>query len=97
MDIIAQPPKKHPRYGGRKKGTLNKRTELLRKAQQRGVTPLDYMLRVMRDEKASLARRDEMARAAAPYLHPKRAAEDKAGKTVPLVLYLTDDLEGDGK
>jgi hypothetical protein len=32
--------------------------------------PLDYMLSVMRDEHVDLARRDEMAIAAAHYLHP---------------------------
>jgi hypothetical protein len=36
-----------------------------------GDLPLDYMLRVMRDPNASARRRDEMARAAAPYLHSR--------------------------
>ena len=39
--------------------------------QERTESPLDYMLRVMRDETADERRRDEMAKAAAPYLHPK--------------------------
>ena len=34
------------------------------------------MLRIMRDPKASNTRRDEMARTAAPYLHPKMAATE---------------------
>jgi hypothetical protein len=29
------------------------------------------MLRIMRDDKADAKRRDEMAKAAAPYLHPR--------------------------
>jgi hypothetical protein len=33
--------------------------------------PLTYMLEVMRDAKADHKRRDAMAMAAAPYLHPK--------------------------
>jgi hypothetical protein len=33
--------------------------------------PLEYMLRIMRDPREPAARRDEMAKAAAPYLHPK--------------------------
>ena len=33
--------------------------------------PLDYMLSVMRDANADPKRRDAMAMAAAPYLHPK--------------------------
>ncbi len=36
--------------------------------------PLDYMLRVMRDESADPDRRDDMAKTAAPYLHGKIAA-----------------------
>ena len=39
--------------------------------------PLDYMLAVMNDPSADAARRDRMAVAAAPYLHPKVA---EAGK-----------------
>jgi hypothetical protein len=34
------------------------------------------MLRIMRDPKASNTRRDEMARTAAPYLHPKMAVTE---------------------
>jgi len=34
-------------------------------------TPLDYMMRVMRDKRALGERRDDMAKAAAPYLHHK--------------------------
>jgi hypothetical protein len=36
--------------------------------------PLDYMLQVMRDPTASEARRDMMAKAAAPYRHPQLQA-----------------------
>lgn len=36
-----------------------------------GLTPLEYMLAVMNDEKADLFRRDKMAVAAAPYVHAK--------------------------
>lgn len=36
-----------------------------------GESPLDYMLRVMRDPGVEEKRRDDMAKAAAPYLHPK--------------------------
>jgi hypothetical protein len=38
-------------------------------ASAEGLLPLDYMLKVMRDEAADRERRDDMARAAAPYLH----------------------------
>jgi hypothetical protein len=57
---------------GRPKGSRNKRTRtLIEAAQAGGETPLDYMLTVMRDPKAPAKRRDEMAKAAAPYVHAK--------------------------
>ncbi len=80
--------------GGRKKGSLNRKT-ILNKAAKEGATPLEYMLRVMRDRKAKTVRRDDMAKAAAPYLHARRALEDKAGKTVPPMVYVTPSLEED--
>jgi hypothetical protein len=43
-------------------------------------TPLDYMLRVMRNPKVDPARRDEMAKLALPYLHAKPAAVERIGK-----------------
>ena len=61
------------------------------------MTPLEYMLRIMRDRKASTQRRDDMSKAAAPYLHARRAPEDKAGKTVPPMVYLTPMLEDEEK
>src|SRR5207244_687553 len=57
---------------GRKKGIPNKRTQALQAAvEETGLTPLAYMLQVMRDETADIERRDEMARAAAPYIHAR--------------------------
>ena len=32
---------------------------------------MEYMLRIMRDPREPAARRDEMAKAAAPFLHPR--------------------------
>jgi hypothetical protein len=43
-------------------------------------TPLDYMLGVMRDPAVEPARRDEMAKLALPYLHPKPTAIEHTGK-----------------
>jgi len=61
--------------GGRQKGALNRATaEARAAAEATGILPLDYMLRVMRDDKAEPKRRDAMAVAAAPYLHPKLSA-----------------------
>lgn len=44
-----------------------------------GLTPLEYMLRVMNDPSEDGQRRDKMAIAAAPYVHGK-AAEAAPGK-----------------
>jgi hypothetical protein len=63
--------------GGRTAGTLNKRTrEMLDGIASTGETPLQYMLRVMRDPDAPPARRDAMAIAAAPYVHSKLGQVD---------------------
>ncbi len=67
-------PRGLPKTGGRRKGTPNKRTRDFNAAiSEAGVTPLEYMLAVLRDEKASSDRRDRMAVAAAPYIHPRLA------------------------
>lgn len=60
--------------GGRKKGTPN-RTTAARQTEiaASGLTPLDYMLSVMRDEQADTATRLDAAVKAAPYVHPKLA------------------------
>ena len=68
--------------GGRKKGSKNQRTAAA-DAAKAGKLPLDYMLDVMRDESVDNLRRDDMARAGAPYLHARRAPEDKRRRTVP--------------
>jgi hypothetical protein len=67
--------------GGRKKGSKNKRkavaelmSDVVVQAAQSGETPLEYMLRVMRDPTQKDHRRDEMAKAAAPYVHARLAA-----------------------
>ena len=63
--------------GGRQKGTPNKLTSDTRRAiAESGETPLDYMIRIMRDETVEPSRRDAMARTAAPYLHPRLLAVD---------------------
>ena len=58
--------------GGRKKGSRNKKTaKQVAEIKATGVTPLEYMLKIMRDEGADAALRADMAKAAAPYVHPK--------------------------
>jgi hypothetical protein len=63
--------------GGRKKGAVNRATaEARAAAEATGIMPLDYMLSIMRDANAEPKRRDAMAMAAAPYLHPKMSADE---------------------
>jgi hypothetical protein len=66
---------------GRKLGSPNKASAARQaKVAATGITPLDYMLKVMRDEKADAGRRDDMAKAAAPYVHPKLASMQHTGR-----------------
>ena len=78
---------KGQKTGGRKKGSKNKIKpphDVIRKVEAEAVanciatgeTPLSYMLRVMRDPTVEDPRRDEMARAAAPYVHAKISPEN---------------------
>jgi hypothetical protein len=73
-----------PLNAGRKKGTPNRKTlermaredaaKLLEAKALENDLPLDHMLRVMRDPTVEPHRRDAMAKAAAPYVHPTLAA-----------------------
>lgn len=57
-----------------------------------GETPLQYMLRVMRDVGADEKRRDAMALGAAQYLHPKLAAvQHKGDQENPVALTVSND------
>ena len=70
--------------GGRQKGARNRATaEARAAAEATGILPLDYMLTVMHDDKVEPKRRDAMAIAAAPYLHPK-VSPVEAAKTEQL-------------
>ena len=96
---------KGKKTGGRQKGSKNRRTlerEMLIGGQ---ITPLEFMLNLMRKEPPPKADpitvvqheglRFEAAKAAAPYVHARRAPEDRAGKTVAPVMYVTPNLESD--
>lgn len=57
---------------GRPKGAkTGERREIQATAHRLGLTPLEYMLAVMRDETQDTDRRLRMACAAAPFVHPK--------------------------
>lgn len=60
---------------GRKPGIPNKVTQK-REAEiaESGLTPLEYMLSILRDETQDAAARFEAAKQAAPYCHAKLAA-----------------------
>ena len=60
---------------GRKPGTINRFSkDLLEKASQSGLLPVDYLLGVMRDESLDTRLRIDAAKAAAPYVHQKLSA-----------------------
>lgn len=66
---------------GRKRGVPNKATREMREAiKASGLTPLEYMLQVMRDENEDEARRLHAASMAAPYVHAKLSCVEVAGK-----------------
>ena len=72
------------RRGGRRKGTPNRATAA--KAAEiaaSGMTPLDYMLAVMRDETAARPERLEAAAKAAPYVHPRLSAIEYTAPAEP--------------
>jgi hypothetical protein len=48
-----------------------------------GLTPLDFMLQIMRNPDQDLAFRAEMAKATAPYIHQKLIAADNTNRFVP--------------
>ena|SRR6478609_7918452 len=92
------------RRGGRQRGTPNKVNAQKRaEIAASGETPLDYMLRIMRDAAAEPERRDHMARSAAPYIHAKlqavvQADHSKGVPTISIVQLsdLPDDISTPG-
>jgi hypothetical protein len=65
---------------GRPKGSKNKSMqERMAALMAGGETPLEYMLRVLRDPQTEHARKDEMSKSAAPYMHPRLAATEVSG------------------
>ena len=64
---------------GRPRGAKNRRTQMLeegnRLASKGGLSPLEHLLLVMRDERRPFRQRIEAAKAAAPYCHPKLSVQ----------------------
>ena len=65
---------------GRKVGAATAKTrEIANGAASEGITPLEYMLARMRDPNVPDAARDDMAKAAAPFIHPKLSSIEASG------------------
>src|SRR5690349_22829831 len=101
------------RFGaGRKKGALSQKTRVIaERAAAEGITPLEVILRTMRSAWARASKNGEtvtsfqdaliaasMAEKAAPYVHPRLAAErhevtgaDRTPATPQVILYLPDN------
>lgn len=66
---------------GRPKGALGRKTrKIAEKAAETGVTPLEFMLEIMRDEQQDIKLRAEMAKSAAPFMHPRLESIAVTGK-----------------
>lgn len=76
---------------GRKKGSVTQATvyrqEMLAKAASEGLSPLEFMLNVLRNDGAKFEDRFEAAKAAAPYVHPRLAAVEHSGNQDKPVAY----------
>ena len=72
---------------GRKPGSKTRRVqEIAAKAAEAGITPLEYMLAILRDEAHDTATRMDAAKSAAPYIHPKLSNVEMSGPDgAPLV------------
>ena len=77
---------------GRKPGSVNRRNaEVIAEAVEAGITPVEFMLGIMRDEDADPKRREWAAEKAAPYLHPRPAPLER---TVEIDLPDTSTVAG---
>jgi hypothetical protein len=75
--------------GRKKSGTNRLDTKARQQAMESGITPLDYMLGVMRAEDGTKAEKMDAAKGAAPYVHARLAhIESKAEAAVSFVARL---------
>lgn len=78
--LVKPKSRENGKLGGRPKGAQTKRTvEIAKAAAAEGLTPIEYMLSVMRDETAEQSARLEAAKASAPYIHPRLSAVELSG------------------
>jgi hypothetical protein len=79
--------------GGRRKGSLNKKTILrAQTAENLGLSPLEFLLSVVRDETRDIAVRLDAAKCAAPYVHARLQTTVAPSGTIQIVL-ANGDLE----
>jgi hypothetical protein len=85
-----------PRPGaGRPKGSLSRRhVEVRAGAASEGLTPVEYMLFLLRDEDAGHEQRAWAAEKAAPFLHPRPAP---VSRPIVIELHDTSTFEGVSK
>ena len=76
MEPVGDKPKENPKAASGEKSSIPQ--SIQDEAASANMTPLDYMLKVMRDEGEDKKVRMTMAYYAAPYIHPKPTG--KAGK-----------------
>jgi hypothetical protein len=80
---------------GRKPGYTTKKTrEIADRAASEGITPLEFMLSILRNEDKPDAERFEAAKHAAPYIHPRLSTID-ASVQGGLRIEIVDDHDGD--
>ena len=79
---------------GRPRGSRSAKTaDRLAAIEATGITPLDYLLNIMRDGEQDKIVRLDAAKAAAPYVHPKLAnieATHKGDAEHPIIITATD-------
>ena len=78
---------------GRKPGSKNK-TTLARELAiaESGLTPLQYLLKIVRDEDQDQESRVEAAKAAAPYIHPRLQSIESQTVNTTTVKYADDKM-----
>jgi hypothetical protein len=68
---------RRPGSGRKKSGTNRLDTEARQQAMESGISPLDYMLSIMRHPDSTAAQKMEAAKGAAPYVHARLAHIEK--------------------
>jgi hypothetical protein len=63
-----------PGAGRKRRGQNQKTREIADRARENGVTPLEFLLSVMRDPTVESHRRESAAQALLPYMHPRMPA-----------------------